>query len=182
MANSMATPQQFGVRGHIQIGKWPLYASTGAFGIGDFLKLHTTGEATLAAANNAAVTATSGNSHRILGRALKGSVDENDALRTTAEYIIAQPGTEFCMPVYNDTQASAIATPATDPLTSYGLYNVGGTFAVNNGDTSAVKCCIKDFDQDDVTTWPAAITAGTSVNPRVWVEFLPAHCFTSIAS
>lgn len=181
MANSMRSYKTFGVRGKQRVGSWPLLSTT-TCKVGDFLVIDAAGKAAVAAASNNPVGATSTNTNRILGRATEESHDENGTIRTVIHFIIAEPGTEFEVPIYHATQASAVATPATDPLTAFELYNVGGVWAVDISETTDVKCKIVDYNTEDLPTWPDAVTAGTVLNPRVWIEFMPAHCFTGIAS
>lgn len=181
MANAMIRYKTFGVRGKQRIGAWPLLSTT-TCKVGDFLVIDSAGKAAVAAASNAPVGATSTNTNRILGRATEENLDENGAQRTVIHFIIAEPGTEFEVPIYHATAASAVATPASQPLTAFELYNVGGVWAVDISETTDVKCVIKDYNTEDLPTWPDAITAGTVLNPRVWIEFLPAHSFTAVAS
>ena len=181
MANETRATKCFGVRGRMRIGRMPILSTT-TFKVGDYLISHTTGELKVYAAEDAPVAATSGVDNRVFGRALEDSHDENNTVKTAVSFIIAEPGTEFEVPIYHATQASAVAVPADQILTSYELYNVNNVPSVDISETTDLKCQIKDYNSEDLPTWPGAITAGTVLNPRVWIEFLPAHSFTSVAS
>ena len=181
MANETRATKCRGVRGLMRTVRMPILSTT-TFYEGDFLISHSTGVATVYAAEDNPVAATSGMDNRVLGRALEDSHDENGTRKASVTMIIAEPGTEFEVPIYNATQASAVAAPADNLLVSYELYNVNNVPSVDISETTDVKCQIKDFNPEDLPTWPGAITAGTVLNPRVWIEFLPAHSFTAVAS
>jgi hypothetical protein len=181
MANETIATKCRGVRGPLRIMRMPILSTT-TFYEGDYLISDSTGVATVYAAEDNPVAATSGMDNRVLGRALEDSHDENGTRKASASFIVAQPGTQFELPIYAATAANAVAIPADQLLVSYELYNVNGVPSVDIGETTDVKGQIVDFNQEDLPTWPAAITAGTQLNPRVWFEFLPAHSLTAIAS
>ena len=181
MANETRALKCHGVRGNPRIIEWPILSTT-TFYEGDFLISHSTGVATVYAAEDNPVAATSGMDNRVLGRACEDSHDENGTRKASVKMYVAEPGTEFEVPIYHATQASAVMTPADNFLVSYELYNVNNVPSVDISETTDIKCQIKDINREDVPTWPAAITAGTVLNPRVWIEFLPAHSFTAVAS
>ena len=176
-----------GVRGSVMIMTWPIAPSPAqSFKQFDFVITDANAAAIGGAALGSRIAGTSGTTSRVLGRATTDALDENGTQRTQVNIIVAQPGTEFEMPLDHATPASAVAVPTTGQLlTSFEVKNVntnGGYYAVSLDNTTNIKCQIKDYNTEDLPTWPSATTTGTTQYPRVWVEFLPAHSWTAIQS
>jgi len=179
----------FGVRGIQRIGRLPI-ATLQTYKAGDFLVLNALGQltqATTAGTNVGAVSAT----NLIVGRAIEDaqpSVNDISIIPTTklyGEFIVAEPGTQFELPIYHATASSAYPSPALLSV-GYELGNItfpsaaGGTtcYAVDIGHTSNIKVIVVDFVPDEYAGWPdvgqsPAPTTGTfSQYARAWVEFI----------
>lgn len=170
----MANQKVFGVRGPYRIISFPVKTDA-TFKQGDFVLFTTSGLVAAAAAGNNFAAASS-NATRICGRALADAVDVNTgAVRPFVQVIVAQPGVEFQVPLYNATAASAV--PALAQLgTAYEMRQSSGGFPqIDNGTTTNAHAYIVDFDPTDCPNWPTSITGGVQY-ANVWVEFKASTC------
>lgn len=169
----------FGLRGVSEIKTYPVKSSA-TFKQGDFLIFTTTG-LDIAAASAANVAATS-QYVRIVGRALGNALDDGGVVRTHMEVQLANPETEFELPIYHATAASAIADPANQIGLGFELRNASGGSTYWGVDVSAntnKKIYIVDYNIEDYPLWPDGITAGTTQYPRVWARFISACVLVS---
>ena len=115
-------------RGPQHIDKFPV-ASGSTFVKGDFLTLNGSGQLQIAVAAGSNV----GSGALIVGMANENALDDSGALRNSVGVIIAQPGTQWKLPIYNATPASAVFN--TNMIgAKYELHNnTGGGFSVDNG-------------------------------------------------
>jgi hypothetical protein len=191
-----------GARGIQRIGRLPIAASQ-TYKAGDFLAVNSSGQLIQAAtagdgsSTNGQVGAwSSGLTNLIVGRAIEDAqpvTNDISIIPTTklyGEFIIAEPGTEFEMPLWHATATSAYPNPNL-LATGFELWNLNssaawatGTNAPSNvyvvriDKTTAVKCQINDFDPSYYPNWPdvgqaSAPSTGTLAQYCYsWVEFL----------
>ena len=192
--------RELGARGTQRIGRLPI-ASGQTYKTGDFLALNSSGQLIQAVAagngssTNGQVPAwSSGITNLIVGRAVEDAQpNTNDVtiVPTTKLYgsfIVAEPGTQFEVPIYHNTASSAYPSPAFVGV-AYDLFNLTAAafsaavsapamYGVNIGSTGAVKCQIVDYNPDDYPGWPdvgqtsAPSSGTTSQYARTWIEFL----------
>ncbi len=121
-----------------------------------------------------------GSTTYIVGRAEEDSTRADGTFKAVVSVMIAEPGTEFGLPLYHATAASAIPKCSGQLGTAYELRNVGGNYdAVALDATTNVKLVVVDFTNEDYLTYPGPITGaavaiadGTTVKAVVWVAFL----------
>jgi hypothetical protein len=202
------------VRGLQRLGRLPI-AGSQTYKAGDFLTLNSSGELQQAATtgNNVAVWS-SGITNLIVGRATEDAQPQaNDVsivptVKLYGEFIIAEPGTQFALPIVNGASSNGTAaypnlnligtayalrnTAATDfPTTVSGTaINAGIFYALDISTTTAAKAQIVDWVPDDLTgsTYsgypdigaPSAPSSGVqALSARAWVEFLGGACALS---
>lgn len=176
----MANSKALGVRGLQNQRLYPV-ASGATFAAGDFLVLTSTGVQGVSAGSNFVP-----GTNPIVGRALEPST-RTDGSNLTAPYvavILAEPGTEFLLPLYHSTPASAVPTIAM--LLKSAVYELkqssNGFPQVDLTATTNTAIRIKDIDPSDCPTWPTSVS-GAVQYANVWVEFLPAaSAATSVVS
>ena len=163
-------------RGFQRTRTYPI-ASGASFKAGQFLIWNA--GLTRHASSNADTAATSSTT-RIAGMALEDSTKDDGSAKAIAAVMIAEPGTEFLLPLYSATPANAVITPNGQIGTLYELRNVSGNYdAVNIDATTNTKLAIVDFATEDDSAWPGRltdtgpgnVTAGTTQYANVWVEF-----------
>jgi hypothetical protein len=171
----MANTKTLGVRGPYRVIAYPV-KSDATFKEGDFVLLTSTGLTQAAAAGNNFGTFGT-NATKIVGRAMAPAVDPNTgSVNAFVQVIIAQPGIEFEVPLYNATPASAV--PALTQIgTAYEMrQSSGGVPQIDTGTTTNAHARITDFaGQDDTPLWPTSITGGSQY-ANCYVEFLGAAC------
>jgi hypothetical protein len=159
-------------------------AATQTFIKGDFLTIDSNGRVQQAVAAGSRLGATSGAiTNRIVGRA------EVNASGTTGRFVsvmIAEPGTEFLLPVDHATPSSAV--PNTNLVgKQFELKHVTAVspnaayYAVSLDNNTNVKEKVSDMytpDHDGYDpTLPGIATAASTVQyGKVWVEFMDEHC------
>lgn len=168
----------YGVRGIARLDRLPV-ASTATFKQGHFLTVNSSNELVIAVAAGSRMAATSGNENLLVGRAIEDSHDENGVRKTSASFIVAEPGTDFEVPLHHATPGSAVATPATGQLNAAGfelisVNTAGGVHCLSLDNTTNKKWQIMGYNPEDLPTWPNASTAGTTQYPRAWVTTLQA--------
>ena len=167
-----------GARGIQRIGRLPIAASQ-TYKAGDFLAVNSSGQLIQAAtagdgtSTNGAVGAwSSGITNLIVGRAIEDAqptANDPTIIPTTklyGEFIIAEPGTEFEMPIWHATSTSAYPAPSQVGV-GYELWNLNtsaawatGTNAPSNiyvariDKTTNIKLQINDFDPSCYPNWP----------------------------
>lgn len=169
----------FGLRGVSEIKTFPVKSSA-TFKQGDFLIFTSTG-LDIAAASGANVAATS-QYVRIVGRALGNALDDNGAVRTHMEVQLANPETEFELPIYHATPASAVADPVNQLGIQYELRNASGGSGYWGVDISATtnkKVQIVDYNIEDYPLWPDGVTIGTTQYARCWARPVAASVLVS---
>lgn len=174
----MAQAPSFGARGLQRVVALP-EASGQSFKIGDFLTLEDgTGRVKqgLSANSNIGASSSGTTANRIVGRAMQ------NATQTTGKMIdvmIAEPMTEFLLPVYHGTPSSAI--PSTGQIGSgYELRYASGSpnfFAVDVSAATNRKVKVTDMYIPDHTGWdptvPGFPTAdSTTQYGQVWCVFI----------
>lgn len=101
------------------------------------------------------------------------------------DFVVAEPGTQFSVPIYHGTAASAVATPNGQIGTAYEFRNVGGNYdSVDVSATTNTKAVIIGYDETEYPLWPASrgsttqglTTAGTTQYCNAWIEFLGSAC------
>ncbi len=193
----------FDARGFQRVGTLPI-ASGQTFKAGDFLSLNSSGQLQQAvtAGNGSSTNGqcpvwSSGATNLIVGRAIEDAQPSvNDptilpATKTYGRFVIAEPGTQFKVPLYHATPGSAYPSPAFIGQ-YYELWNLSSsaTFAtgttvpasayfVRIDKTSVNKCLIVDFSGDDYQGWPewigqaSAPSSGTvSQYCGTWIEII----------
>ncbi len=196
----------FGVRGYQRLGRLPIAAGQ-TFKAGDYLALNASGQLIQAAtagdgtSTNGQVGAISGLTGLIVGRATEDAqpvANDITIIPTTklyGEFIIAEPGTQFEMPIYHATPGSAYPNP--NLLTnSYEIWNLSGAntqvmqtgsswasgYGIRIDKTTSPKAQIVDFIPDEYLLWPdvgqsTPPSSGTlSQYARAWVEFIGSAC------
>ena len=190
------------VRGIQRVGRLPI-ASGQTYLAGDFLAVNSSGQLILAATagngsgTNGQVGAwASGITNLIVGRAIEDAqprANDPTILPTTklyGEFIVAEPGTQFGVPLYHATAASAYPSPSQIGV-AYELWNLStsatfatGTvvpasfWAIRIDQTTAIKAQIVDFDPDFYQGWPdigqaSAPSSGTLAQyGTAFIEFL----------
>lgn len=165
----------YGSRGKQRIVALPEAASQ-TFKKGDFLTLDANGrvQQALSAGNNVGGISVNATGNRIVGRA------EADASGTTGKLapVMTPGGTQFELPVYNPTPASAV--PSTAQIgKQYDLRYATGSpknfWAVDISSTANPKLKIVDMLAAYHTGWDGAgypTAASTTQYGNVWVEFL----------
>ena len=156
----------FETRGPQHIDKFPVAASQ-TFVKGDFLTFNGSGQLQLAVAAGSNV----GSGALIVGQANENALDDYGNLKQSVGVIIAQPGTQFKLPLYNATPSSAVFN--TNELgVKYELHNLSsGGFAVDNGSTTNVAVTIVGIAAEDYPGWLHGTTGAGSIEyPAVWVE------------
>lgn len=164
---------------------WLPLISTATFSADDFLIYDATNKGvTLAAAAGANVAATAADT-RIVGKALANSVLDNGSRRQWVPVMIAEPGTQFELPIWGSSAGAAVATAGRLGV-AYELRNANAGvtgFAVNVSATTNTKCVIVNYDIDDYPAWAvapeatyAAVADGTVAYPLCWAEFLGSAC------
>jgi hypothetical protein len=194
-------------RGIGRSGRYPI-ASGQTFKQGDFLGFNSSGELIqLVAAGTGSSTSgqvpaySSGLTNLIVGRAQEDaqpSSNDPTILPTTKLYgqvMIAEPGTQFLIPIYDATVASAYpnANLVSQP---FELWNLNGStittmpagstwvtgYAVRIDKTTAIKGIITDWYVDEYVGWPdigqaAAPSTGTASQfCACWFEFIGNAC------
>lgn len=179
----MAQMPSFGARGKKRIVELPEAASQ-TFKKGDFLTLDGNGrvQQALSAGNNFGLTtaATNNLASRIVGRA------EADASGVTGRFVpvmVAEPGTQFSLPVWHATPSSAVPNTNLHGK-SFEVRYASGTpnyFALDLSATSYPKARVVEMvpgpaghDGFDGQGYPTA--ASTVQYGNVLVEFLPQYC------
>jgi hypothetical protein len=182
-------------------------AASQTFKEGDWIAVNSSGQGILAVASgngsstNGQVPAWSGGAttitNLIVGRAIEDAQPQSGDPtilpnpKLYVEVIVAEPGTQFLMPLYHATPGSAYPNPNLIG-TQCGLWNLNGstaTFATGTNvptnlwvaridSTTVAQLNIVDFDPTDYPSWPdigqtAAPSSGTqSQYCGTWVEFL----------
>jgi hypothetical protein len=179
-------------RGIGRTGRLPI-ASGQTYKAGDFLAVNSSGQlvAAISSAGSDMSAWTSGQTNLIVGRALEDAQPQtNDPtiLPTTKLYgtfIVAEPGTQFRMPVYHPTASSAYPSPTqigSQYNFSYQTVTGNNVWCVNLNASAAPKLQIVDFVPDYYPGWPdvgqsSAPSSGTlSQYADCWVEFLGGAC------
>jgi hypothetical protein len=200
----------FGAKGIQRKGRLPIAASQ-TFRSGDFLTVNSSGQVQQAATagtgsgSSGQVSAwTSGITNLIVGRAMEDAQPQpNDptiipSTKLFAEFVIAEPGTWFEVPIYHATASSAYPSPAQIGV-AYELWNLNGSTAsfatgfnappnqyyIRIDQSTAVKAQICDFNPAYYSGWPdvgqaSAPSSGTfSQYATAYVEFLGGACLLS---
>jgi hypothetical protein len=194
-------------RGIGRTGRLPIAASQ-TYKAGDFLAVNSSGLLIQAATagngsstNGQVASWTSGLTGLIVGRALEDAqpaTNDPTIIPTTKLYgtfIVAEPGTQFRVPLYHATAASAYPEPS-QLATNYELWNLStpaglatgsgwgsNMYVVRVDKTTDVFCQIVDFVPDMYSGWPdvgqnAAPSSGTfSQYADCWIEFLGGTCY-----
>jgi hypothetical protein len=172
----MATGISYNTRGFQRTELLPVKAS-GSFKKGQFLIFNSGVDRHAASDANLGAT---GNTTRIVGMALEDSTRDDGSAKGVVEVMIAEPGTQFLLPLYHATPASAVATPASQLGRSFELRNVGGNYdAIALDATTNTKLKIVGYATEEYPTWPGritdtagSVTAGTTQYANAWVEVL----------
>jgi hypothetical protein len=191
------------------LSRLPIAASQ-TYKAGDFLALNSSGQLIQAAApgdgtsSNGQVGSISGLTGLIVGRATEDAqpaTNDVTIIPTTklyGEFIVAEPGTQFELPIYHATAASAYPNPNLF-TNNYELWNLSGAstqtmqsgsswascYGVRIDKTTNGKMQIVDFVPDEYPLWPDVgqatppSTGTLSQYCRAWVEFIGAACALS---
>jgi len=182
-----------GVRGIQRLGRLPIAASQ-TWNAGDYLALNSTGQLIVAlAVGNDYPAYSSGLTNLIVGRATEDAQPAtNDVtivptVKLYGEFIIAEPGTQFELPVYHATATSAY--PVLNQLTvaynfSFRTITNNPVWCINIASSSAPVVQIQDFVPDYLLSngYPdcgqtALPTTGTLAQyGSAWGEFLGGAC------
>jgi hypothetical protein len=190
------------VRGLQRTGRLPIAASQ-TYKVGDFLAVNSSGQLIQAATagdgsstNGQVPIWSSGITNLIVGQATEDAQPQaNDptiipTTKTYGEFTIAEPGTQFLIPLFHNTASSAYPNPNLIGV-GYELWNLSSSATWPTGSnvpsnvyvaridkTTAIKGQITDFNPDEYPNWPdvgqtAAPSTGTlSQYCGVWFEFL----------
>ena len=173
----MAQAPSYGARGLQRIVALP-EAATQSFKIGDFLTLDSNGrlQQALTAGNNFAGSSSGTTTNRIVGRAMQSATGVTGKM---VDVMIAEPHTEFLLPVYHGTPSSAV--PNTN-LVGKGFevrYASGTTpfFAVDISANTNSKVKVTDMYIPDHTGWDPTVpgfptAASTTQYGQVWCTFI----------
>ena len=153
-------------------------ASTQTFKIGDFLTLDSNGrvQQALSAGTNAGASSAGTTTNRIVGRAMQNATGTTGKL---VSVILAEPQTEFLVPVYHGTPSSAV--PNTNLIgKGFELRYASGTpnfFAVDISASTNPKVKITDIYPPDHTGYDPSVpgyptAASTTQYGQVWVTFI----------
>ena len=178
----MAQAPSYGARGLQRIIALPEGTSQ-SFKIGDFLVFDSSGTSgrvvqEVAAGSNFVAGTANQPHHRVIGRALQNATGVAGKL---VEIIIAEPGTEFLLPVYHTTATSAV--PDTAQLgKSFELKYVSGSpnyFAIDlqASGTSAAKVKVTDMYIPDHSGYDPNVPGYPTHNSatqygQVWCTFI----------
>lgn len=174
MAFNDSGTKSYGARGLMRTATYPTAAAQ-TFLAGDFVCFNSSGQVVQAVAAGSDVGAVSGITNAIVGRALENAINDLGVLKTSVAVMIAEPGTEFLMPLYSATPTNAVPVPSLIGV-AYELRNASTPFTgycVNLDATTNTKVRIVDFDGDSYATWPNTSTAGTTQYADAWVVFIP---------
>ncbi len=199
------------VRGLCRTERLPI-ASGQTFKQGDFLAVNSSGQVIQAVAAGTGTTTSgefifwsSGITGLIAGRAMEDaqpSANDPTILPSTklyAEFTVAEPGTQFLVPIYHATASSAYPNP--NLIGTQGeLYNLSGStitslatgvawpsnaYVFRLDKTTNAVCMIVDFDPSTYPSWPDVGQASPpssgvlSQYAYAWVEFLGGQCLLS---
>lgn len=196
-------------RGIARASRLPI-ASGQTYKQGDFLAVNSSGQLIQAATagdgsstNGQVPIYASGIVNLIVGRATEDaqpSSNDPTIIPTTklyGEFTVAEPGTQFLVPLYNGTAASAYPNANTLSV-AYELWNLSlpavlGTgvnwpsnaYCIRPDKTTAVKAQIVDFDPATYPLWPdigqtaAPSTGVLSQYAYCWIEFLGGQTYLS---
>jgi len=184
-----------GAKGICRKGRLPI-ASGQTFRAGDFLAVNSSGQVQAAIASTGSDMAawSSGITNLVVGRAIEDAQPQaNDptiipTVKLFAEFIIAEPGTWFELPLYHPTASSAYPSPSQVGAQynfSYQTITNNAVWCVNLNATNAAKLQVEDFLPDYYPGWPdigqaSAPSTGTlSQYASAWVEFLGGACLLS---
>lgn len=174
----MAQAPSYGARGLQRVVALPEAASQ-SFKIGDFLTIDSTfGRVMQGMTVNTSLGGTTGGStdFRIVGRAMQNATGVTGKM---VDVMIAEPHTEFLLPVYHGTAASAV--PDTNLIgKGFELRYVGGTpnyFAADIEHTTNRKLKVIDMYIPDHTGWDPTVPgfptqASTTRYGQVWCTFI----------
>ena len=203
-----------GVRGYQRIGRLPIAANQ-TWKAGDFLTVNSAGNLvqTLSAGNN--LGAASGITLRVVGRAIEdaqpvsGDISIVPTTKLYGEFIIAEPGTQFELPIVNGASSNGTAaypntnligtrlplrycTTADFPTTVSSTAITVGTnvWAADISTNTNPKLIIVDYVPDDLVGstyagYPdtgavsAPSTGVQALSARAWCEFLGGQCLLS---
>lgn len=151
---------------------------------GDFLIWSTTGASKTGTTGADQIAGTTVNTW-LLGRAESPAVNPND--NTINPYVTVtacRPGTQFLLPLYSATAASAVTNQAQLGKNYRLFWQTGSTaFAVfpmvdldNSGADTQNFVRVVDFNPDDFPAWPSGVGPGTVQYATVWVEMLSSLC------
>ena len=184
---SLAGQRQIESRGIQRIVQYPVAASQTIL-VGDFVTLNSSGLAQLGAATGGNdIAAVSGQTNKVIGRAVSPSTDSSNPVTTYFDHIdvmVWEPGTEFLISLYHTTPASAVTNTNLEGK-SYGLINLAANAAaisttlpwigwgldLTQTTSTQVFGKIVEFDLD---TWPlyphnTFANPGTTQYANVWI-------------
>lgn len=199
----------YNARGICRTERLPIAASQ-TFKQGDFVMVNSSGQVQQAitsgngSSTNGAPTAwSSGNTNLWVGRANEDAQPQSGDItaipnpKLYASVTICEPGTQFLVPIYHATAASAYPNPnlignsyelwnlSTPAVLGTGVSWPGNVYSVRIDKTTNVGVVIVDFDPTNYASWPdigqtAAPSTGTfSQYAYAWVEFLGGTCLLS---
>lgn len=178
----MARQRYTDVRGFVQNGNAPLYASS-IHKAGDFLIWDTTNAAQIAASAGGPAAAVSGADNTFLGRANEDYAKVDGTVKTRISYCKATPLTEFLVWTYHPTAASSVPAPLVNLGVAYEMWYQSAAlgWAVDISETTDTMWIISGYHSgnkstDGLPNWPDSATAGTNQYPPVWVAPLTAKC------
>ena len=143
-------------------------ASGQTFVKGDFLVFNGSGQLTIAVAAGNNV----GGGALIVGQANENALDDYGNLRLSVGVTLAQPGTQFKLPIYHATASSAVFNP-NELGGQYELaFTSGSVWGVDIGHNTNKAAVIVDVAGEDYPGWLTGTSsgAGTVLYPNVWIE------------
>ena len=169
----MANSKGYGVRGIQRIATAPIAAGA-SFAQHDFIY-----EVNGAAVGPPTPGTNYTKANKILGRAINGTASDPGAFNTIAptsvQYIAAETGTEFEVPLYHTTPALAVPTAANKDQ-SFELRNSTLGFAqVDLTATTNAQVKIVEPDPKDCASWDVGSYAAAVPFASVWVSFQTAQ-------
>lgn len=182
-----------GCKGIQRKGRLPI-ASGATFRAGDFLAVNSSGQVipAIASVGSDMTVWSSGIQNLVVGRAIEDAQpNPNDPtiipfVKAYAEFIIAEPGTWFELPLFNATPSLAYPNPnqiGSQYNFSYQTITNNSVWCVNLGTTAAAKLQVEDFLPDYYPSWPdtsnVPSTGTLSQYASAWVEFLGGACLLS---
>jgi hypothetical protein len=175
----LAQAPSYGARGLQRVVALP-EAANQTYKIGDFLTLDSSGRLTqgLSTGSNFGASSSGTTANRIVGRAMQNGSNSSTGGKM-ADVMIAEPHTEFLLPVYHGTPASAV--PKTDYIgLGFEIRYVSGSpnfFAVDVSASTNRKLKVTDMYIPDHTGWDPTVpgfptAASTTQYGQVWCTFI----------